>query len=151
MFKGLAGLLMLFAGIYFIWAALFGATFWGVLGGTLGVDTSLCLGFYVFLAILGIPMVYLGANWFFTNENGFLRLMIGLGGIITMIFAVVIALLGIIAAPETATISLYIAGISVIFVLALSLAMLDYGFKLKLIPYADKIIVMLKKLVMIKI
>jgi len=145
MFKGLAGLLMLFAGIYFIWAALFGATFWGVLGGTLGVDTSLCLGFYVFLAILGIPMVYLGANWFFTNENGFLRLMIGLGGIITLIAGLIIGIVG--GAATAGLLSIF----SLITFIALGLAMTDYGFSIKIFPYVDAIMIRLKKLVMIKI
>jgi len=144
LFKGIFGLGLFVLGIEFIWSALLGATFWGVLGGLVGADVSLCLGFYVFWALLGIPMIWFGAKMFFENENGFLRLLIGCAGIYLLIVGLVIGILGGIATAGA------LAVLSLITFIALGLAMIDYGFKLKILPYVDAVMLRLKKIVMMK-
>ena len=145
-FKGFLGLLMFFAGLYFLWGALAGGIFWTFIGGMLGVNVTACLGLFLFEAIGGAILAWFGAKLFFENEDGFLRLLIGAGGIITLILAVLIAVAGLAGAPETLGISAIIAGVSVIIMLALGLSMIDFGFSLKVMPYADKIMGTTKEL-----
>lgn len=145
MFKGLFGLLMLFAGIYFIWAALFGTTFWSLLGGIMGFNPTICISYYVFLAILAIPMIWLGARWLFENESGFLRLLVGIGGLFTLVTGLIIGIIGGMATAGLLSVFSFITFI------ALGLAMIDYGFKLRILPFVDQIIMRIKKLVMMRI
>lgn len=143
-FKGLIGIFLFFGGLYLIWAAVAGSFFWGVIGAMTGINVSICLGLFFFEAIIGILAAYFGLKMFFENETGTLRLIIGLGGIGTIILAVVfgVALIG-----ATMGLGVAVAGIAVIIMLGLGAAMVDFGFSLKILPYADQIVNLERRLV----
>jgi hypothetical protein len=152
MLKGGLGLFLFVLGLWLTFSGIFGAIFWSAITITLGVSLGqLCVGYYIFLIIIGAILTFVGARWFFENENQLLRLLLGCAGILLFIAGVIMGLIGIVGAPETAGISLAIGIFSWLMFMALGLSMIDYGFKLHIFPIFDKLLARFKKVLMIKI